>query len=146
MPPPRGPHPRALTPRSAQALVLAAPVSAQALVPEDVAPALVQVTVAAAVAADATDAAEAEGKISRFRADTKVARIDIAREAQSRYGRKVSWGAQLGETEVRFTHLSVPVMTRLKQPERQVLDTLVNAPRLAPRLAPRPDRRADRRN
>jgi hypothetical protein len=26
-----------------------------------------------------------------------------------------------------FTHLAVPVMTRLKQPERQVLDTLVDA-------------------
>lgn len=86
-----------------------------------------EITVVGRLNADATDAAEAEGKISRFRADTKVARIDIAREAQSRYGRKVSWGAQLGETEVRFTHLSVPVMTRLKQPERQVLDTLVNA-------------------
>ena len=26
-----------------------------------------------------------------------------------------------------FTHLAVPVMTRLKQPERRVLDTLVDA-------------------
>ena len=26
-----------------------------------------------------------------------------------------------------FTHIAVPVMTRLKQPERQVLDILVNA-------------------
>jgi hypothetical protein len=26
-----------------------------------------------------------------------------------------------------FTHISVPVMTRLRQPERQVLDTLVDA-------------------
>ncbi len=26
-----------------------------------------------------------------------------------------------------FTHLAVPVMTRLRQPERQVLDTLVDA-------------------
>ena len=26
-----------------------------------------------------------------------------------------------------FTHLAVPVMTRLRQPERRVLDTLVNA-------------------
>ncbi len=26
-----------------------------------------------------------------------------------------------------FTHIAVPVMTRLKQPERQVLDTLVDA-------------------
>jgi hypothetical protein len=28
---------------------------------------------------------------------------------------------------VLFTHLAVPVMTRLRQPERQVLDTLVDA-------------------
>jgi Arc/MetJ-type ribon-helix-helix transcriptional regulator len=26
-----------------------------------------------------------------------------------------------------FTHIAVPVMTRLKQPERQVLDTLVES-------------------
>jgi hypothetical protein len=26
-----------------------------------------------------------------------------------------------------FTHLSVPVMTRLRQPERQILDTLVDS-------------------
>ena len=31
-----------------------------------------------------------------------------------------------GETHL-FTHLAVPVMTRLRQPERQVLDTLVEA-------------------
>ena len=29
--------------------------------------------------------------------------------------------------ETLFTHLSVPVMTRLRQPERPVLDTLVDA-------------------
>jgi hypothetical protein len=28
---------------------------------------------------------------------------------------------------VLFTHLAAPVMTRLRQPERQVLDTLVDA-------------------
>lgn len=86
-----------------------------------------EITVIGTLAQDATDAAEAEGKTSRFRADTKAARIAIAREAEARYGRKVSWGTRLGETETRFTHLSVPVMTRLKQPERQVLDTLVDA-------------------
>ena len=69
----------------------------------------------------------AEGRISRFRAETRATRIEIAEEAQARYGRKVSWGAQLGETGALFTHISVPVMTRLRQPERQVLDTLVDA-------------------
>src|ERR671910_367595 len=73
------------------------------------------------------DGAAAEGRISRFRADTRPTRMEIADEAQARYQRKVSWGARLGETEALFTHISVPVMTRLRQPERQVLDTLVDA-------------------
>ncbi|CAM3579638.1 hypothetical protein [Nocardioides zeicaulis] len=73
------------------------------------------------------DGAEAEGRISRFRAETKVERIEIALEAQARYERKVSWGARLGDTEALFTHVAAPVMTRLRQPERQVLDTLVDA-------------------
>ncbi len=74
-----------------------------------------------------SDPSTAEGRISRFRADTRERRIAIAEEAQARYGRKVSWGARLGEVEGLFTHISVPVMTRLRQPERQVLDTLVDA-------------------
>jgi len=73
------------------------------------------------------DGAAAEGRISRFRADTKEQRIAIAEEAQARYGRRVSWGARLGETTALFTHVAAPVMTRLRQPERQVLDTLVDA-------------------
>ena len=75
----------------------------------------------------AGDGAAAEGRISRFRADTKEQRIGIAEEAQARYGRRVSWGARLGETTALFTHVAAPVMTRLRQPERQVLDTLVDA-------------------
>jgi hypothetical protein len=51
----------------------------------------------------------------------------IAREAEHRYGRKVAWGARSGGTRRLFTTLSVPIMTRLRQPERQVLDTLVDA-------------------
>jgi len=72
-------------------------------------------------------AAEAEGRIGRFRSDTRDERIGIAGEAEARYGRKVAWGARLGDTTVLFTHLAVPVMTRLRQPERRVLDTLVDA-------------------
>jgi hypothetical protein len=53
--------------------------------------------------------------------------MTIADEAEARYGRKVAWGATIGETRVLFTHLSVPVMTRLRQDERRVLDTLVDA-------------------
>jgi hypothetical protein len=71
--------------------------------------------------------AAAAGRISRFREDTRAERMKIAAEAEARYGRKVSWGAEIGDTRVLFTHLSVPVMTRLRQPERQVLDTLVDA-------------------
>ena len=79
-------------------------------------------------AEDAAATAEAEaGRISRFREETRDARIAVAREAEHRYGRKVAWGAQAGDTRVLFTTLSVPVMTRLRQPERQVLDTLVDS-------------------
>ena len=74
-----------------------------------------------------TDAAEAEGRISRFRAETREQRIAIAQESQGRYQRTVSWGARVGDTTALFTHLAVPVMTRLRQPERAVLDTLVDA-------------------
>ena len=74
-----------------------------------------------------TDQAEAEGRISRFRAETREQRIAIAQEAQARYQRTVSWGARVGDTTALFTHLAVPVMTRLRQPERAVLDTLVDA-------------------
>lgn len=73
------------------------------------------------------DTATAEGRIGRFRSETRDTRIEIAREAEARFGRKVSWGARYGETAALFTHLAVPVMTRLRQPERQVLDTLVDA-------------------
>jgi len=71
--------------------------------------------------------AEAEGRIGRFRSETKAERIEIALEAQARFQRKVSWGVRLGETEALFTHVAAPVMTRLRQPERRVLDTLVDA-------------------
>jgi hypothetical protein len=87
-----------------------------------------EILVVGTLADDLADqGAAAEGRISRFRADTRAARIEIAEEAEARYGRKVSWGAQLGDTRALFTHISVPVMTRLRQPERQVLDTLVDA-------------------
>jgi hypothetical protein len=79
---------------------------------------------------DATDEAKAEaaaGRISGWREDTREQRMAIAREAQRRFGQTVSWGAILGDHKGLFTHLAVPVMTRLRQPQRQVLDTLVEA-------------------
>src|SRR5947208_13630589 len=59
--------------------------------------------------------AAAAGRISRFREDTRERRMAIARETEHRYGRKVAWGAEYGETRQVFTSLSVPVMTRLRQ-------------------------------
>jgi hypothetical protein len=51
----------------------------------------------------------------------------IADEAEQRTGRKVAWGAVCGDERRIFTALAVPVMTRLRMQERQVLDTLVGA-------------------
>src|SRR6185437_1043449 len=73
---------------------------------------------------DSTRQAAAIGRIGRFREDTRDERMKIADEAEARYGRKLAWGAAIGDTRVLFTHLAVPVMTRLRQDERQVLDTL----------------------
>jgi len=69
----------------------------------------------------------AAGRIARFREETRERRIAIAREAEERFDRKVAWGAECGGQTALFTTLSVPVMTRLRQPERRVLDTLVDA-------------------
>jgi len=67
------------------------------------------------------------GRITRFREQSRDERMKIADEAEARYGRKIAWGASIGENRVLFTHLAVPVMTRLRQDERRVLDTLVDA-------------------
>lgn len=77
--------------------------------------------------------ARASGRAARFREDTRSERMRIADEAEHRYGRKVAWGIEIGAVgsegyeRILFTHIAVPVMTRLKQPERQVLDVLVDA-------------------
>ena len=80
-----------------------------------------------AEATDAERAAAADGRSRRFREETRQQRIEIAREAEHRFGRKVSWGVVCEGRKVMFTTFSVPVMTRLRQPERLVLDTLVDA-------------------
>ena len=67
------------------------------------------------------------GRIHQFREDTRDDRIRVALQVEHRYQRKVSWGVRCGDTQDLFTHLSAPVMTRLRQPERLVLDTLVDA-------------------
>jgi hypothetical protein len=78
--------------------------------------------------ADTDDAARTEavdGRLQRFRDDTRDQRIEIARAAEHRFERKVSWGASIDGRTALFTHLAVPTMTRLRQPERLVLDTLI---------------------
>jgi Arc/MetJ-type ribon-helix-helix transcriptional regulator len=78
--------------------------------------------------ASAAESEEARaGRVKGFREDTRSHRIEIAREAEHRYDRKVSWGVRVGDHDELFTHLASPVMTRLRQPQRQVLDTLVEA-------------------
>lgn len=76
---------------------------------------------------EAAQRAASAGRIKRFREETREQRMRVAREAEHRYGRKVAWGATCGQARQLFTTLSVPVMTRLRQPERLVLDTLVDA-------------------
>jgi hypothetical protein len=77
-----------------------------------------------------SDAARAEARAGRakaFREDTRGRRIEIAREAEHRFDRKVSWAVRVGDRVELFTHVAAPAMTRLRQPERLVLDTLVDA-------------------
>jgi hypothetical protein len=88
---------------------------------------LVVGTLAATESSEAVTASEADGRIQRFREETRRARMKIADEAESRFGRKVAWGATVGEQSYVFTSMAIPVMTRLRQPERLVLDTLVEA-------------------
>ncbi|MBI4306908.1 MAG: hypothetical protein HY678_11370 [Chloroflexi bacterium] len=66
-------------------------------------------------------------RIDAFREETREARMRIASDAEALFRRKVSWGAECGEANKLFTHLGVPVMTRLRVQERLVLDTLVDA-------------------
>lgn len=67
------------------------------------------------------------GRTKAFREDTREKRIEIAREAEHRFDRKVSWAVRLGDRTELFTHLAAPVMTRLRQPQRLILDTLVDS-------------------
>ena len=66
-------------------------------------------------------------RITGFREDTRDHRMRVAEEAQAAFGRVVSWGATCGGTALLFTTAGVPVMSRLRMGERQVLDTLIDA-------------------
>ena len=67
-----------------------------------------------------------EQQIVAFREATREQRMAIADDAESLFRRKVSWGVACGDTEVRFTTVNAPAMTRLRLEERQVLDTLID--------------------
>lgn len=80
------------------------------------------------LAAGTTPAARAaaeDARIDRFREETREDRVRLARVAEHHFRRKVGWGARCGEQMKLFTTASVPVMTRLRMPERTILDTLV---------------------
>src|SRR5688572_1477340 len=67
---------------------------------------------------DASDAEVAEARAGRaraFREDTRQHRMEIAREAEHRYERKVAWGVVVGDHRELWTHVAAPVMTRLRQ-------------------------------
>jgi hypothetical protein len=78
-------------------------------------------------ATEADQASAEQGRISGFREETRDRRIGFARQIEHRYRRKVAWGITCGSSTEWFTTLHAPVMTRLRQPDRQVLDTLVDA-------------------
>src|SRR2546422_197182 len=72
-------------------------------------------------------AAARQGRIKQHREETREQRMKIAEEAQQRFRRHLAWGAKVGDQTEIFTHMAVPVMTRLRLPERELLDTLVRA-------------------
>ena len=78
--------------------------------------------------ADEANRSTAEAaRIGGFREETRQARMRIAAEGEAAFGRVFSWGAVCGSTRSPFTTASVPVMTRLRIEDRQVLDTLIAA-------------------
>lgn len=66
-------------------------------------------------------------RVQHWREETRELRMAVAHEAQQRFDRKVSWGVRCGGDRFVFSHLAVPVMTRLRLEERAVLDTLIDA-------------------
>ncbi|MFF4042399.1 hypothetical protein [Streptomyces sp. NPDC001816] len=108
--------------------------------PEDLFESLVEVTVdreeitvigriPAPRLADSASAAErdaaVQGRVQEFRQRTREERMALAREAEHQFRKKVSWGVECDGKRALFTTVAAPVMTRLRQNERQVLDTLI---------------------
>ena len=78
--------------------------------------------------ASADDVSEAfAARMTGWREDTREHRMNIARHAEHRFERKVAWAVRCGDRIEVFNNLAAPVMTRLRQPERLILDTLVEA-------------------
>jgi len=65
--------------------------------------------------------------VREFRETTRAERVAIAQEAETMFRRKVSWGVEAGGETTLFTTVALPTMTRLRFPERRILDTLVEA-------------------
>ncbi|MGH9021015.1 MAG: hypothetical protein ACRDV0_08370 [Acidimicrobiales bacterium] len=67
------------------------------------------------------------GDAAGFREATRDQRIAIAQTLEAALGVAVSWGVRTAGETTFFTGLGVPVMTRLRATEREVLDTLAAA-------------------
>lgn len=130
-----------------------APTEAEITVDREEITVLLALTDVALADADSDDvAAEARGaRAEAFREESRKRRMELAEAAQRRFGRAVSWGVRVpgpggpgseggrdsGDASVGpddadrhrelWTHVAAPVMTRLRQPQRMVLDTLVEA-------------------
>ena len=76
---------------------------------------------------DAVKSAAVESKVDGFRKQTRKHRIEIAREAERLFEKKVSWGVSCDDDEYLFATLAAPAMTRLRMDERRILDTLIDA-------------------
>lgn len=68
-----------------------------------------------------------EARIASFRDTTRDQRVAVAERAESQFRRHITWAVTCGDTHATFTAANVPVMTRLRFEEREVLDTLIAA-------------------
>jgi hypothetical protein len=68
-----------------------------------------------------------EQTVESFRESTRQERMAVARAAEQRFGRPLSWGVERDGATTLFTTQASPVMTRLRLRERAVLTTLIDA-------------------
>jgi len=94
------------------------------------------VELAAGTSAAARAAAQ-DARIDRFREETRDDRVGSLAEG-SAIPAQGRMGARCGDQMKLFTTASVPVMTRLRMPERSILDTLVAAASPAAAATPWP--------